>query len=150
MHYVQTSYDVNRGKYNLTESDIITLASTQLWANYGSMSHEEVFKFLEKNPERYVPINKFKSVPPNYWTKKIMDVYTTLKFHSKLEAKLTYLEHLRNNPLWEAHQYYVKFTKQFNLTNPDNFPDNMIIGVKPNGLSICDADRVKYNILLCT
>jgi myosin-7 len=108
MHFVQTNYDVNKGKFNLTESDIITLASIQLYANWGNLSHEEAFKYLEKNIEKYIPLNKFKNYPPTYWSKSIMDFYTTLKLTSKIEAKLTYLEHLKHNCLWESHQFSVK------------------------------------------
>jgi hypothetical protein len=108
MYYVQTNYDVNKGKFNLNENDIVTLGSIQLFANWGNLSHGEVFKYLEKHIEKYIPIDKFKNFPTKYWGKRIMDVYTTMKLSSKLEAKLTYLEHLKQNPLWEAHQYYVK------------------------------------------
>lgn len=141
MHYVQTNYDVNKGKFNLSESDIITLAAVQLMVNYGDLSHEEVYKNLEKSIERYVPINKFKPTQSSYWLKKIMDFYTNQKISTKLEAKLTYLEHLKQNPLWEAHQYYSTFSKTLNLSNPENLPENLIIGIKPNGLTIHDSDR---------
>lgn len=141
MHYVQTAYDVSIGKFKLEEEDIVKLGAIQLKANYGNLDHEEILKLLEKNIERYVPGNKFKQTQASYWVKKIMEVYTELNIDSKNEAKLTYLEHLKDNPMWEAHQFFVKYSKTYNTTNPENFPEDLVIGIKPNGIIICDTDR---------
>jgi hypothetical protein len=143
MHYVQTSYDVNKGKFNLSDNDIVTLAALQLIVNHNNSSHEEVFKNLEKNPDRYVPMNKFDLKDTNEWCRKIMDFYLSLKNMNRSEAKLTYLEHLRQNNMWEAHQYFVSYSKEFNIGNPEKFPEKMIIGIKPNGLTIQNLDRVE-------
>jgi hypothetical protein len=143
MHYVQTSYDVNKGKFHLSEEDVLTLAAIQLSADYFGSTHEETNKMLERNLMRYVPCDKLRdsSKQGSYWTKKIFDTYTTLKLKSKLEAKLTYLEHLKQNSLWEAHQYYCSFLKNLNTENPHNFPEKLILGIKPTGLTIQDMDR---------
>jgi hypothetical protein len=140
MHYVQTNYDVNKGKFNLTENDIITLAAIQLMANYGT-SHDESYRNLEKSTEKYIPMDKFKTNPKEYWMEKIMKLYTSLKATSKLEAKLTYLEHLKSNPLYEAHEFFSTYSKTHNTQNPENYPENLILGVKPSGLTVCDSDR---------
>ena len=141
MHYVQTCYDVNKGKFHLDVEDIATLGAIQLTVDYFETSHEEINKNLEKNLSRYVPCNKIKTSEPSFWCKKIFLAYTTLKLKNKLEAKLTYLEHLKQNSLWEAHQYYCSYSKTFNLENPNNFPEKLIIGIKPTGLTIQDLDR---------
>lgn len=106
MHFVQTNYDVRKGIFHLTEKDIAQLAAIQLSANWGNISHQEANKYLEKNLEKYIPSNHLKTYPQPTWIEKVMEVFTSLKFSSKLEAKLTYLEHLKQNNLWEAHQYF--------------------------------------------
>lgn len=141
MHYVQTCYDVNKGKLKLSEEDVIALAGLQLMSNYNKSSHEEIYRQIEKNTERFVPMDIYKSSQISYWCKKIMDYYTGLKPMSRLEAKLSYLEHLKQNSLWEAHQYYCSYSKVYNQLNPNNLPDKMIIGIKPTGMTIQDMDR---------
>lgn len=142
MHYVQTCYDVNKGKLDLEDSDVIKLAAIQLAANHnGIFSNDEIYRHLDRYIQKYVPIDKYKPKESDTWIKKIFELYTTLKFTSRLEAKLTYLEHLKQNPLFEAHQFFVKYSKQFNQTNPENFPDDLILGLKPNGVTINDMDK---------
>ena len=37
-----------------------------------------------------------------------MEKYTSLKFTTKMEAKLAYIEHVKHQDLFESHQFYVK------------------------------------------
>ena len=109
MHYVQTKYDVIIGKYKLSEIDIITLASLHLLDNFAN-DLEKAKKALDSNLIDYIPGNVFKALSPQQWVDKIMNFYVTLNFTSKTEVKLTFLEHLKQNSLWEAHQYWIKVT----------------------------------------
>jgi hypothetical protein len=139
--YVQTSYDVVTGKFNLTEEEIVQLAAIQLQIEGEKKSLEELSLLLERNPTRYIPVDKFKPTQKQQWCSKIIEQYTKLKFKNRLESKLTYLECLKNNTLYQAHQSVISFNKQFNLNNYDNLPEKMIIGIKPKGLSLLDLDK---------
>jgi hypothetical protein len=112
-------YEVITGRFNLKEVDIVTLASLQLLLDYG-IDHEKAFQNLQKNVEKYVPFNKLIEVPASSWIQKIMDFYSGLKLSSKLETKLTYLEHLKQSPLWQSHQFFVKVRKLVNKSTPRN------------------------------
>jgi myosin-7 len=105
--FYQTVYDVVGGKYNLNENDIISLASLQLLVEF-STSQDSAYQNLQKNLDKYVPINKIGLNPTIQWVQKIMELYSTLNANSKLEAKLAYIEQLKNSPVWEAHQFDAK------------------------------------------
>ena len=104
MNYVQTSYDINIGKYNLNQQDVITLGAIQLLVNFGN-EKEKAFRHLDDNVISYIAANHYKNNTPMNWVKKVMELYEGLNISSKIEAKLSYLEHLKNNPLYEAHQF---------------------------------------------
>jgi hypothetical protein len=105
--FTQSVYDVINGKYILKEQDIVTLAALQLLVNY-SNNQDLAFQNLQKNLDKYVPFIHINLNPSVYWVEKIMDLFSKLKSSSKLESKLTYIEHLRTSPLWEAHQFSAK------------------------------------------
>jgi hypothetical protein len=100
-------YEVITGRFNLKETDVITLASLQLSVDYGT-DQEKAFQMLQKDVEKYIPSNKLIETPALTWIQKVMDFFSTLKPSSKLENKLTYLEHLKQSPFWQSHQFYVK------------------------------------------
>lgn len=142
MHYVQTNYDVICGKFKLNEEEIFQLAALQLQVNCENKSFEEVSSHLERHSKQYIPSTKYRPGLASIWCGKIMEYYTSnLKFTSRIESKLTYLECLKSNPLYEAHQYFVSFSKTLNLDNFENFPDELILGIKPHGLSILNLNR---------
>ena len=105
-------YEVITGRFNLKEMDVVTLASLQLLVDYGT-NQEQAFQNLQKNVEKYVPFDKLNEKMASEWIQKIMDFYSGLKLSSKLEAKLTYLEHLKQSPLWQSHQFFVKVEIEF-------------------------------------
>jgi hypothetical protein len=111
--YTECTFDVTSGKYNLKEQDIITLAALQLLVDF-STNQDEAHRSLQKNIEKFIPINQFNLNPIDYWIQKIMELYSGLKSSSKLEAKLTYLEQLRGSHLWEAHQFDSKVHNLYN------------------------------------
>ncbi len=140
MHYVQTGYDVNIGKFSLTESDAITLGAIKCMVDFPDMSHEEINVQLEKKIERFVPINKLKDDRVG-WTTKIMEFYATQKRLTKHEAKLTYLEHLKENSMWESQQFAGTFNSELSVKDDVKITKNVILGIKPTGLNVCDEDR---------
>ena len=99
-------YEVITGRFNLKEIDVVTLASLQLLVDYGT-NHEQAFQNLQKSVEKYVPFNKLNETPASTWIQQIMDFYSGLKGSSKLETKLTYLEHIKQSPLWQSHQFNI-------------------------------------------
>jgi hypothetical protein len=102
--FTQTVYDTVNAKYNLKENDIITLAALQLLSEF-TIYQDKAYQNLQKNLDRYIPMNKINLNPNIYWIQKIMELYSGLKTSSKLEAKMTYIEHMKSSSLWEAHQF---------------------------------------------
>ena len=160
MHYVQTQFDVIQGKFQLTEAEIVQLAAIQLFANHGTKNHDEIFKILEEDLRNYIPSSKFKLCSEDIWPKKIMEIYTTLQYRSKLDAKNAYLELLAENPMYETQQFFVRFSPKLNtettnsmrVRNPDHITEECIVGLKPNEIIITDPDRnelmrVPYNLI---
>jgi myosin VIIa len=142
MHYVQTNYDVISGKYKLTDEEIVQLAAIQLQVDCEKKSFEDTASHLERHTRNYIPCTKYKSGVAGIWCGKIMEYYTTnLKFTSRIESKLTYLECMKKNPLFEAHQFFVTFSSSFNVSNYENLPDNLILAIKPDSVSFLDLDR---------
>ena len=158
MHYVQTNFDVIQGKFQLTENDITQLAAIALFVNHGTKNQDEIFTILQNDLKNYIPVTKFKLCPEDIWPKKIMDVYTTLQYRSKLEAKNAYLELLKDNPMFEAQQFFVKYSSKLNtetcnsqhIKNPDHITEDCIVGLKPKEILITDPERnellrIQYN-----
>lgn len=107
MLYVQSNYDVVLGKFKLEERDVVTLAAIQLLVNFGG-NREKAVKHLEGNVHSYVAANYLKNSPQHTWVSQIVSLYEGIDETTRLESKLTYLEHLKkNNPLYEAHQFDV-------------------------------------------
>jgi len=95
------------GKFKLEESDIVTLTALQLFVDY-THAHEVANRGLQSDLDKYLPILSKGQFPQIYWEQKIMEKYTTLKFTTKMEAKLAYIEHVKHQDLFESHQFYVK------------------------------------------
>lgn len=112
MVYVQTNYDIIQGKYDLEVEDAIELAALQLLINY-QLDNEMAYKFLDRNLNDYVPGNLLEKDQPGTWIKNIFDRYRDLPEYSKLESKTKYLEYIKKNPLFMAHQYNVKVSFSF-------------------------------------
>jgi hypothetical protein len=58
--------------------------------------------------DKYVPYTNKSQNQNSYWEQKIIDKYISLKLNTKQEAKLAYIEHVKTQDLFEAHQFYVK------------------------------------------
>lgn len=106
--YLQSNYDVILGKFKLEEKDIITLGAIQLLVNFGN-NKEKALKHLDEKVETYIAADHYKNNPKQTWIKELVSLYEGIDETTRLESKLTYLEHLKkNNPLYEAHQFDVK------------------------------------------
>lgn len=105
--YYQGYYDYLTGKYNLSEKEIITLASLHLLLQFNT-AQDLAYQSLQKNLNNYLPMNRIKSNAETYWIQKIMELYSGLNATSKLEAKLTTIDTLKTNHLWESHQFEAK------------------------------------------
>lgn len=142
IHYVQTNYDVIFGKFKLSDEEIVQLAAIQLQIDCEKKSFEDTASHLERHSRNYIPCNKYKPGQASLWCGKIMEYYTTnLKFTSRVESKLTYLECLKMNSLYEAHQFFVSLSKTFNVSNYENLPDNLILAIRPDNITLLDMNR---------
>lgn len=83
---------------------MIALSSLQLLVDFG-VEHDISYQALQKDLSKYIPTDKITLNSSVYWIQKIMELYTGLKPTSKLESKLTYIEQIKLNPVWQSHQF---------------------------------------------
>jgi hypothetical protein len=150
MNYIQTNFDVLWGQYNLDENEICNLAAISLYINNNNNnSNEELYNILKDDLKSYIPLNKIKKYNDEILTKKIMDIYITLKYDNLLSAKNAYLDILSKNIVYEGYQFFCTFSKKLNselsnsqhIKNPDHITDECIVIVKPNEVVITDKER---------
>ena len=112
--YVQTNYDVIKSKFDLKKDEAIELAAYQLFINYDSDS-EVAEKFISKNYKHYIPGNIINYNVNNVseLVDKVYEKYKTINGLNKTEAKLKYLDLIKNNPLYMAHQFNATVRRVF-------------------------------------
>ena len=151
MTYVQCNFEAVKGRYNLTEEEIIKLGAIQLYIDYGNLSHDEVNSNIREHIRKFVASNKFQLNSESAWADKIMIEFNNLNFRSKLEAKNAYLNILKTNELFQSCQFICKYNPKLNTANnnsqheanPCHIPEECIVAVKPNEIIITDVNRNK-------
>ena len=151
MTYVQCCFEANKGRYNLSEEDILKLAAIQLYIDYGHLSQEEMQNNLKEHIKNFVPYNKFQINSEDSWAEKILQQYNNTNLASKLEAKNAYLNILKQNELFQSCQFICKYDPKMNNANnnsqkeanPCHITEDCIVAVKPHEIVICDSNRNK-------
>ena len=151
MTYVQCNFEATKGRYNLTEEEIIKLGAIQLYIDYGHLSHDEVNNNIREHIRKFVPSNKFQINSESSWADKIMNEFNNLNYKSKLEAKNAYLNILKTNELFQSCQFICTYNPKLNTANnnsqheanPCHIPEECIVAVKPNEIIITDINRNK-------
>ena len=151
MTYVQCNFEAVKGRYNLTEEEIIKLGAIQLYIDYGHLSQNEVDSNIREHIRKFVPTNKFQINSESSWADKIMNEFNNLSFKSKLEAKNAYLNILKTNELFQSCQFICTYNPKLNTANnnsqheanPCHIPEECIVAVKPNEIIITDINRNK-------
>jgi hypothetical protein len=151
MTYVQCNFEAVKGRYNLTEEEMIKLGAIQLYIDYGHLSHDEVNSNIREHIRKFVPSNKFHINSESAWADKIMNEFNNLSFRSKLEAKNAYLNILKTNELFQSCQFMCTYNPKLNTANnnsqheanPCHIPEECIVAVKPNEIIITDTNRNK-------
>ena len=151
MTYVQCCFEANKGRYNLSEEDILKLAAIQLYIDYGHLSQEEMQNSLKEHIKGFVPYDKFQINSEDAWAEKILQQYNNTNLASKLEAKNAYLNILKQNELFQSCQFICKYDSKMNNANnnsqkeanPCHITEDCIVAVKPHEIVICDSNRNK-------
>jgi len=151
MTYVQCCFEANKGRYNLSEEDILKLAAIQLYIDYGHLSQEEMQNSLKEHIKGFVPYDKFQINSEDSWAEKILQQYNNTNLASKLEAKNAYLNILKQNELFQSCQFICKYDPKMNNANnnsqkeanPCHITEDCIVAVKPHEIVICDSNRNK-------
>ena len=151
MTYVQCCFEANKGRYNLSEEDILKLAAIQLYIDYGHLSQEEMQNSLKEHIKGFVPYDKFQINSEDSWVEKILQQYNNTNLASKLEAKNAYLNILKQNELFQSCQFICKYDSKMNNANnnsqkeanPCHITEDCIVAVKPHEIVICDSNRNK-------
>lgn len=109
LSFYQAKYDIIQSKFNLSDDDISKLAAMQIVATYGNIPHEHVRTKLEEEIGEFVPQSKLRKFEKTYWQKTIMEEYVAVdQVYTKLEARKSYLDYIKNNLFYEAHLFDVK------------------------------------------
>ena len=151
MVYVQVNFDAIKGRYNLTQEDIIKLGAIQLYIDYGTLSKEEISNNLKEHIKRYIPTNKFKVNSAEEWEEKILNEYNNLEFDSQLKAKNEYLNIIKDNELYKSSQFICTYTSEQNTAynnsqneaNPYHITEQCVVAIKPDEIIITDLNRNK-------
>lgn len=118
LSFYQAKYDIIQSKFNLSDDDISKLAAMQIVATYGNIPHEQVRQKLEDEIAEFVPLSKLKKLDKTHWQKTIMEEYVAVdQVYTKIEARKSYLDFIKNNQLYEAHLFYVKVKDIFKIFN---------------------------------
>ena len=78
---------------------------------------------------------------PEEWKEKILEEYKKVNDLKKNDAKWEYIQELKNLPTYQMQQFNAKFNEQKSGTNEDDIPDNCVIGLKPDGITILDREH---------
>ena len=151
MEYVQVSYEATKGKYNLSEEQIINLAAIQLFVDKTPKSDDEIRQYIRENVKHFIPPNKFAINSESVWPEKIMNAYSSLHFNNKLEAKNKYIEILQDNDLFQSCQFSCTYNSKINNANnnsqhepnPNHITEECIVAIKPKEILILDSNRNK-------
>ncbi len=151
MTYVQCQFETVKGKFNLTEQEVIKLAAIQLYIDYGHLSTDQLQSNLRENVTKFVPFNKRQINSESSWAEKILNEYNNYRFNSKLEAKNAYLNILKENELFQSCQFICTYNPKMNTAinnsqreaNPCHIPEECIVCVKPKEIIITDNNRNK-------
>ena len=150
MTYVQTNFEVIKGRYNLTEDEIIDLGAVQLFIDYGHFPLEEIKSNIKEHIKKFVPSNKLKAKSESEWADKILERFNnTNMYKSKLEAKNAYLDIMKKNELFQSCQFLCTYSSKLNtannnserVANPCHIPEECIVAVKPTEIIITDIGR---------
>ena len=151
MEYVQVSYEATKGRYNLSEEQIIKLAAIQLFIEQTPKSEDEIRQHIRDEIKKYIPPEKFAINSESVWPEKIMNEFSSLNFSNKLEAKNKYIEVLQDNDLFQSCQFICTYDPKINNANnnsqheanPNHITEDCIVAIKPKEIIILDANRNK-------
>ena len=138
--YHQTVYDVISGKHPVDERKIINLAAYQLVVEFED-DEDVAEKKINDSLHKFVPSNKFHLNVAEQWKEKILDQYKKVNDIKKNDAKWEYIQELKNLPTYQMQQFNAKFNEAKSGTNEDDIPDDCIIGLKPDGITILDREH---------
>ena len=138
--YHQTVYDVISGKHPVDERKIINLAAYQLIVEFED-DEDVAEKKINDSLHKFVPSNKFNLMTAEEWKEKILEKYKKVNDLKKADAKWEYIQELKNLPTYQMQQFNAKFNEQKSGTNEDDIPDNCVIGLKPDGITILDREH---------
>ena len=151
MTYVQCNFETIKGRYKLTEEEIVKLGAIQLYIDYGHLTPDEIRNNIKENIKKFIPHNQIQLNSESAWAEKIMNQYNIQNLKSKLEAKNAYLTILKNNELFQSCQFICTYNSKMNsannnsqkVPNPCHIPEECIVAVKPTEIIITDMNRNK-------
>jgi len=113
LQYHQIIYLFLKGRLNMEEKHVISLAALKLLSEF-SIRREEAYESLDRSLENYIPFNLLTTNPSQFWIQKVMEFYSNFSDYSQLEAQKNFIAIAMKDQLCNAHQIVVKVIN-FNL-----------------------------------
>lgn len=128
--YFQATHDVSDSRYPVTELDLTRLIALEAQEKFGDYTGNDVFA---NDFEVYLPVKYSNSPAKKAQLKKlVLDRYADLKGMDKLEAKMKYLEYVREWKVYGAQSFFVE------PQNNPAFRKLVILAVNAHGVLIID------------
>lgn len=109
MIYSHFVYEVLRGRLEFGEATVLKLAALSLTVDHGDFSKEKV-RFLKINIQRYIPEQLLGVNAPQVWIDKVLMNYLKIKSYDKTDAKLAYLDLIKENKFFLAEQFSIEYS----------------------------------------
>ena len=128
--YFQATHDVSDSRYPVTELDLTRLIALEAQEKFSDYNGNDVFA---NDFEGYLPLKYSNSPAKKAQLKKlVLDRYADLKGMDKLEAKMKYLEYVKEWKVYGAQSFFVE------PQNNPAFKRLVILAVNAHGVLIID------------
>jgi len=135
--YIQAVYNVVESEFPCSVDDAIKLAALQVQVVYGDHKFgTHVVGFLTQNLKQYLPRELFSTKKPAEWETAIFKAHSQLVGKSAEEAKLDYLDIVKQWPF-----YGTTLFPPCKSSGKQKTPSKVIIGVNAEGILLLKKDK---------
>lgn len=134
-HFV---YEVLKGRLKCDEQTALKLGALSLAVDHGDFSKEKS-RFLNIDIQRYIPEKFLQLNSPQIWIDKILIFYLKFKIYNSIDAKLQYLDEIKNNDFFWAEQFTIEYLRKNHEESESKLTKNwekMLLAIKPNAIKL--------------
>jgi hypothetical protein len=129
--YGQMFYEIFMGRIDIEEKLMMKLGAISLYIDYGKFEGKNDFKI---NIAKYLSEKMLRVFNSFQWFDSIMQNYQKLIYKSKFDAKINYIQLIKDNVLFFSHQFNVKYSGLIINENGKTIKDgclDIILAIKP-------------------